>query len=160
MTKTEIDRFGHAAAGAPSRLRVSGGKISFYLFVGPRAYAGLVVRGDVVSLPPVDDRSGVLPSALRREQQVAGRVTIAAVRERFGQIRSAIPCRVVGARRFHRPVGMNRSFQALSTYRWLNGKDERVVGVPQGHRLHSRKVGTDGKNVIGRQKGTLVCSGD
>ena len=86
MTKTEVDRLGHATARAPSRLCVSRGKISFYLFLGPRAYAGLVVRGDVVSLPPVDDRSGVLPSALRREQQVAGRVTIAAVRKRFRQI--------------------------------------------------------------------------
>ena len=86
MTKTEVDRLGHATAGAPSRLRVSGGKIQFYLFVGPRAYAGLVARGDVVSLPPVGDRSAVLPSAIRREQQVAGRVTIAAVRKRFRQI--------------------------------------------------------------------------
>src|SRR6476660_1254297 len=96
MTKTEIDRLGHAARGAPSRLCVSRGKISFQLFVGPCAYAGLVVRGDVVGLPPVDDRSGVLSAALRREQQVAGGVAIAAVRERFGEIRSAIPCRVVG----------------------------------------------------------------
>ena len=39
MTKTEIDRFRHAPADFPSSLCVSRGKISFYLFVGPRAYA-------------------------------------------------------------------------------------------------------------------------
>src|SRR5260370_18471103 len=98
MTKTEIDRFSHATSGAAVRGRVPGRQILFYFGVGPCAYAGLTVRSDVVGLPPVNDRSGVFPAALRREHQIAGGVAIAAVRERFGEIRSAIPCRVVGRR--------------------------------------------------------------
>src|ERR1700722_16949602 len=86
MTKTEIDRFSHATSSAAVRGRVPGRQILFYFGVGPRAYAGLTVRSDVVGLPPVNDRSGVFPATLRREHQVAGRVTIAAVGKRFRQI--------------------------------------------------------------------------
>src|SRR5260370_34495346 len=103
MTKTEIDRFSHATAGAAVRGRVPGRQILFYFGVGPCAYAGLTVRSDVVGLPPVNDRSGVFPATLRREHQIAGGVAIAAVRERFGEVRSAVPCRVVGRRRLPLP---------------------------------------------------------
>jgi len=85
MTKTEIDRLGHATSSAAVRGRVPGRQILFYFGVGPCAYAGFTVRSDVVGLPPVNNRSGVFPATLRREHQVAGRVTIAAVRKRFRQ---------------------------------------------------------------------------
>src|ERR1700722_1709861 len=83
MTKTEINRFSHATSSAAVRGRMSGRKILFYFGVGPCAYAGLTVRSDVVGLPPVNNRSNIFPATLRREQQVAGRVTITAVRKRF-----------------------------------------------------------------------------
>src|SRR5271170_1379146 len=152
MTKAEIDRLGHATAGATARLCMSRGKISFHLFVGPCTYAGLVVRSDVVSLPPVDDRSGVLPSVLRREQQVAGRVTIAAVRKGFRQIRSAVPYRMVVARRRPSPGRHEQKLPGSQHVSLVEGEDERIIGVPRGHRPQSRKIGTDGKNVVGRQK--------
>src|ERR1700751_4049090 len=103
MTKAEIDRFSHAASGAAARGCVPGRQILFDVGVGPCADAGLTVRSDVVRLPPVDDCSGVFPVTLRREHEIPGCVAFAAVRERFGEIRSAIPCRTVGRRRLPWP---------------------------------------------------------
>src|SRR5258708_12524244 len=96
MTKTEIDRLGHATPGAAVPGRVPGRQILFDFGVGPCAYAGLIVRSDVVGLPPVNDRSGVFPATLRREHQIAGCVAIAPMRSRFGEIRPPIPYPVFG----------------------------------------------------------------
>src|ERR1700726_1989818 len=103
MTKTEVDRFCHATSSAAVRGCVPGRQILFYFGVGPSANAGLTVGRDVVGLPSVYNRSGVFPAALRREHQIARGVAFAAMRERFGEIRSAIPCGVVGCRRLPWP---------------------------------------------------------
>ena len=55
MTKTEVDRLGHAARGGTVRRRVTRNQISFYFVIGPGSYSGLLVGRDVVGLPAVDD---------------------------------------------------------------------------------------------------------
>src|SRR6185295_10014969 len=72
MTKTEVDRFCHAACGAAACRRMPGRQILFYFGSGPCPYTGFVVRSDIVGLPPVNDRSGVFSVTLRRKHQVAG----------------------------------------------------------------------------------------
>src|SRR5882672_12457974 len=125
MTKTEIDRLGHAAPSTAVRGRVPRRQILFHFGVGPCAYAGLTVRSNVVGLPPVNDRSGVFPATLRREHQIAWRVAIAAMRERFGEIRSAIPCRVVGRRRLPLPGGHKQELPGSQRVPLVEGEDER-----------------------------------
>src|SRR5882672_12915865 len=131
MTKTEIDRLGHATSSAAVRGRVPGRQILLYFGVGPCAYAGLTVGSDIVGLPPVNDRSGVFPATLRREHQIAGCVAIATMRERFGEIRSAIPCRVVGRRRLPLPGRHKQELPGSQHVPLVEGEDERVIGVPR-----------------------------
>src|SRR5450631_2571607 len=127
MTKTEIDRLGHAAPSAAVRGRVPGRQILAYFGVGPCTYAGLIVRSDVVGLPPVNDRSGVFPATLRREHQIAGCMAIAAMPERFGEIRSAIPCRVVCRRRLPSPGRHKQELPGSQHVPLVKGEDERVI---------------------------------
>src|ERR1700688_4158228 len=137
MTKTEIDRLGHATSGAAARGGVPRRQILFYFGIRPSAYAGLFVGSDVVGLPSVNDRSGVLPATLCREHQIAGCMAFAAMRERFGKIRSTIPRRVMGRGWLPWPGRHKQELPGSQRVPLVERENECVVGVPKRHWSHS-----------------------
>ena len=75
-------------------------------------------------------------------------MTLTAVRERFGKIRSTIPRCVMRRRRLPTLGRHEEQFPGAQHIPLVERKCERVLYVPGGHRPQGRKAGADGENAM------------
>src|SRR6202162_610441 len=94
VAEAVIDRLSHGSGCRTVPHGMAFGEIDENVLM-PGTDAGSRVAGDVVRTPAGGNRTAELPAVVEREGDVARRVTLAAMGERFADIRTAVPFRAV-----------------------------------------------------------------
>src|SRR5690348_14093763 len=128
------------------------GDVFYQLTVGPIPNAPDRIGSDVVGLPAFDDRAGKFAAGAQPLEQVSRGVTVAAMTERLGEIRTAVPFRALTGIRLEPPIRVEYEVPEPHQVALIEWKRQIVLRREVSHRFKSEQILLDRQNVFPGQQ--------
>ena len=116
------------------------GDVFYQLTVGPIPNAPYRIGGDVVGLPAFDQRTGKFAAGAQPLEEVSRGVTVAAMTERFGEIRTAVPFRAFTGIRLEPPIRVEYEVPEPHQVALIERKRQIVLRRDVSHRFKSEQI--------------------
>src|SRR6266851_5637085 len=113
----------------------------------PAAYAGGLVRSDVVGAPARRQRAGEFLAVVEREGEVSRRVAFAAMRQRLREIGAPVPLRALRGIWLKPRIQIEQRRPEAHRPALVERKRQRIVGVRRVHRRQAEQIGLDRQSV-------------
>src|SRR5437868_13358514 len=143
ITEAGIDRLTHRSRCGAVPFGMTGRKKLLEIGSLPVADAGRTVVGDVVGAPTGRQRAAKFFAVVEREGEIARRMTLAAMRERFREISPAVPFRALRRVGLETPVSAEEHVPNAHQPALIEGKAQRVLDVFLMHRREAEEIGLD-----------------